>query len=92
MAAWVAEASIGGPVRCRMGESVQALADRFGVPVEKLGRLFIVEDAWKAAVGAARTTGGAGPNVRSQEREGCLANRWYRTTACTPSLYMVGSG
>jgi NifU-like protein involved in Fe-S cluster formation len=53
VAAWVAETSIGGPVRRDMGESVQALADRFAVPVEKLGRLFIVEDAWKAAVGAA---------------------------------------
>lgn len=52
-AAWLAETAIGGPVRRDMPESVRALADRFGVPVEKLGRLFIVEDAWKAAVGAA---------------------------------------
>lgn len=53
VAAWLAETSIGGPVRGEMPESVRELAERFAVPVEKLGRLFIVEDAWKAAVGAA---------------------------------------
>jgi NifU-like N terminal domain len=53
VAAWVAETSIGGCVQRDMAQGVRALADRFGVPVEKLGRLFIVEDAWKAAVGAA---------------------------------------
>ena len=30
-------------------QNVQALRDRFAVPVEKLGRLLIVEDAWLAA-------------------------------------------
>jgi len=52
-AAWVAETAIGGPARRDMPESARALADRFAAPVEKLGRLLIVEDAWKAAVGAA---------------------------------------
>jgi NifU-like protein involved in Fe-S cluster formation len=53
VAAWLAESSIGGAMQRDMPESVRALAERFEVPVEKLGRLFIVEDAWKAAVGAA---------------------------------------
>jgi hypothetical protein len=29
---------------------VQSLSERFGVPVEKLGRLLLVEDAWNAAM------------------------------------------
>jgi NifU-like protein involved in Fe-S cluster formation len=53
VAAWVAEASIGASLSSDMPESVRALAERFGVPVEKFGRLFIVEDAWKAAIAAA---------------------------------------
>jgi NifU-like protein involved in Fe-S cluster formation len=31
-------------------ESVQMLQQRFDVPIEKLGRLLVVEDAWAAAV------------------------------------------
>jgi hypothetical protein len=29
---------------------VQALSERFAVPVEKRGRLLIIEDAWLAAL------------------------------------------
>jgi len=32
---------------------VQDLSERFAVPVEKRGRLLIIEDAWVAAVNAA---------------------------------------
>jgi hypothetical protein len=34
-------------------ESVQSLRARFDAPVEKLGRLLIVEDAWISAMRAA---------------------------------------
>ena len=47
---WVAERAIGRALEPRLPESVQALRARFEVPVEKLGRLLIVEDAWGAAM------------------------------------------
>jgi NifU-like protein involved in Fe-S cluster formation len=47
---WVAEQAIGLAVEARLPESVQALRMRFEVPVEKLGRLLIVEDAWEGAM------------------------------------------
>jgi NifU-like protein involved in Fe-S cluster formation len=47
---WVAEQAIGLAVDARLPESVQALRMRFEVPVEKLGRLLIVEDAWEGAM------------------------------------------
>ena len=50
---WVAEQAIGRALQVRLPENVQALRARFEVPVEKLGRLLIVEDAWAAAAGAA---------------------------------------
>jgi NifU-like protein involved in Fe-S cluster formation len=52
-AAWLAQAVVGTAPRCGMPESVQALRERFEVPVEKLGRLLIVEDALKRALAAA---------------------------------------
>jgi NifU-like protein involved in Fe-S cluster formation len=51
--AFVAEQAIGEPVLGRLPHTVQALAERFAVPPEKLGRLLIIEDAWTAAVTAA---------------------------------------
>jgi hypothetical protein len=39
-----------------MPESVQTLRARFEAPVEKLGRLLIVEDAWLCAMRAAMST------------------------------------
>ena len=49
VAAWLAEQAVGRPVIGALPESVQALSEHFAVPVEKLGRLLIVEDAWLAA-------------------------------------------
>jgi hypothetical protein len=50
VAAWLAEQAVGGQVKPVLPESVPALRDRFAVPVEKMGRLLIIEDAWLAAV------------------------------------------
>jgi NifU-like protein involved in Fe-S cluster formation len=47
---WLAEQAIGLALEARLPESVQALRMRFEVPVEKLGRLLIVEDAWERAM------------------------------------------
>jgi NifU-like protein involved in Fe-S cluster formation len=53
VAAWLAELSVGRMVAKTLPESVQDLRDRFAVPVEKMGRLLIIEDAWLAAGAAA---------------------------------------
>jgi hypothetical protein len=53
VSAWVAERAAGVPLRERLPESVPALRERFGVPVEKLGRLLVIEDAWIAAMRSA---------------------------------------
>ncbi len=50
IADWVAAAAVGRPAIPELAESVQALQERFAVPVEKLGRLLILEDAWIAAM------------------------------------------
>jgi len=50
VADWIAQSAAGQPVVLRLPESVAALRERFDVPIEKLGRLLIVEDAWIAAV------------------------------------------
>jgi hypothetical protein len=50
VAAWLAEQAVGGRPQPVLPEGVQALRDRFAVPVEKMGRLLIIEDAWLAAV------------------------------------------
>jgi NifU-like protein involved in Fe-S cluster formation len=55
VAAWVAEQVLGQPVIRRLPDSVQAISLQFAVPVEKLGRLLIVEDAWLAAIDSAIT-------------------------------------
>ena len=47
--AWLAEQAVGRQPAPLLPENVQALRERFAVPVEKLGRLLIVEDAWLAA-------------------------------------------
>jgi NifU-like protein involved in Fe-S cluster formation len=64
VAAWLAEQSIGRALQREMPQSVAALRERFAVPVEKLGRLLIVEDAWKAAVGAAIDFATHAPNLK----------------------------
>jgi NifU-like protein involved in Fe-S cluster formation len=64
VAAWLAEQSIGRPLQREMPQSVAALRELFAVPVEKLGRLLIVEDAWRAAVGAAIDFATHAPNLK----------------------------
>jgi NifU-like protein involved in Fe-S cluster formation len=58
-AAWVAETAVGAQASAALPESVRLLRERFAVPVEKLGRLLIIEDAWiaaaKACLGSVRT-------------------------------------
>ena len=49
----VAEAAEGAAPEPRLPHSVHALRERLEAPVEKLGRLFVVEDAWIAALRAA---------------------------------------
>ena len=53
VSAWLAERSVGRAVTRALPESVQELRDRFEVPVGKMGRLLIIEDAWLAAALAA---------------------------------------
>jgi NifU-like protein involved in Fe-S cluster formation len=50
VADWLAQKAVGGPAEPVLPESVHALRERFEVPIEKLGRLLIVEDAWIAAL------------------------------------------
>jgi NifU-like protein involved in Fe-S cluster formation len=52
VAAWITEQSVGMKARAALPESVSGLRERFSIPVEKLGRLLIVEDAWIAAIKA----------------------------------------
>lgn len=54
VAAWVAEQATGRLPSAELPQPVDALRRRFDVPVEKLGRLLVVEDAWRAASAAAR--------------------------------------
>jgi NifU-like protein involved in Fe-S cluster formation len=61
VAAWVAEQSIGRPLRRELPQTVSTLQEQLAVPVEKLGRLLIVEDAWRAAAGAAIDSIGPAP-------------------------------
>jgi NifU-like protein involved in Fe-S cluster formation len=53
VAAWVAEHSVGRPLQRELPLSMSALREQFALPVQKLGRLLIIEDAWKAAAGVA---------------------------------------
>ena len=49
VSAWLAERSVGRALTRTLPESVQDLRARFAVPIEKTGRLLIIEDAWLAA-------------------------------------------
>lgn len=53
VASWLAEAAQGKALSARLPESVPQLRDRFEVPIEKMGRLLLIEDAWLAATAAA---------------------------------------
>jgi NifU-like protein involved in Fe-S cluster formation len=50
VSSWVAEHAVGREARAALPESVQELSERFAVPVEKRGRLLIIEDAWLGAL------------------------------------------
>ncbi len=50
VADWIAGQATSRQSGTELPESVQSLRERFDVPVEKLGRLLIIEDAWRAAV------------------------------------------
>jgi NifU-like protein involved in Fe-S cluster formation len=63
VSAWLAENSVGSAVKPAMIESVQAVKDRFAVPVYKLGRLLMVEDAWLAAVARAIDSANERPHI-----------------------------
>jgi hypothetical protein len=59
VSAWVAEHAAGPVGRAALPEGVADLSERFAVPLEKRGRLLIIEDAWVAAVtGALQRQGG----------------------------------
>jgi hypothetical protein len=47
---WIAACAVGLEAKALLPENVASLRQRFGVPIEKLGRLLIVEDAWIAAI------------------------------------------
>jgi NifU-like protein involved in Fe-S cluster formation len=48
--AWVAESAAGCALRPALPASVAQLSELFAVPVEKRGRLLIIEDAWLASL------------------------------------------
>ena len=52
-AAVIAGLGEGGAADPCLPENIQALRERLEAPIEKLGRLFVVEDAWIAALRAA---------------------------------------
>lgn len=56
--AWVAEQAVGRDLRSALPETVAELSQRFDVPIEKRGRLLIIEDAWAAAAAARPAAGG----------------------------------
>ena len=60
----VAAEGEGGPPQPRLAQSSHSLRERLDAPVEKLGRLFVVEDAWIAAL-----RGAAGQREASAEDE-----------------------
>jgi NifU-like protein involved in Fe-S cluster formation len=47
VADWLADRAPGQPGAPMLPESVQAIRQRFDVPVEKMGRMLMIEDAWK---------------------------------------------
>ncbi|MEA3109125.1 MAG: hypothetical protein QOI88_3730 [Gammaproteobacteria bacterium] len=59
VADWLAQEAVGGPAEPVLPESVHALRERFEVPIEKLGRLLLVEDAWIAALSSPHPKGAA---------------------------------
>jgi hypothetical protein len=58
IASWLASQAAGKTLERALPESIPALRGRFALPVEKMGRLLIIEDAWLAAAAAAIDYGG----------------------------------
>ncbi len=54
VSSWLAEQAQGREIQAQLPEGVQSLRERFDVPIPKVGRLLIVEDAWLAALRAAQ--------------------------------------
>jgi NifU-like protein involved in Fe-S cluster formation len=61
VAAYVTQIAVGTVAHLALPETVRELQARFEVPVEKLGRLLIVEDAWREAMERALAREGRGP-------------------------------
>jgi cysteine desulfurase len=60
IADWLAQMAVGREAAGSLPEAVGALRARFDVPVEKMGRLLLVEDAWRSACSShARNEGSA---------------------------------
>jgi NifU-like protein involved in Fe-S cluster formation len=57
LAGFTTEQAPGRPLELQLPESLTSLRHRFAVPVEKLGRLLTLEDAWVAAVRAGAALG-----------------------------------
>jgi NifU-like protein involved in Fe-S cluster formation len=57
LAAFTIERAPGRPLEPQLPQSLTSLRRSFAVPVEKLGRLLILEDAWVAAVRAGAALG-----------------------------------
>lgn len=53
IASWLASQAEGKTLISTLPESIADLCARFALPVEKMGRLLIIEDAWLAAAAAA---------------------------------------
>ncbi|MDP9087147.1 MAG: iron-sulfur cluster assembly scaffold protein [Pseudomonadota bacterium] len=53
IASWLTSHAAGKPLEGALPESIADLRVRFALPVEKMGRLLIIEDAWLAAATAA---------------------------------------
>jgi NifU-like protein involved in Fe-S cluster formation len=51
---YLAESAAGKPTDAALPQSLEPLMHRFSVPEEKRGRLLVIEDAWRAAVGRQR--------------------------------------
>jgi NifU-like protein involved in Fe-S cluster formation len=50
VADWIAQRVVGLEAKLLLPDSIQSLRLRFDVPIEKLGRLLIIEDAWIATL------------------------------------------
>ena len=55
--AWLTETALERPLQRNLAENAQELRRRFEVPVEKMGRLLIIEDAWSTAAAAGIDSG-----------------------------------